>query len=159
MQTITDYSKSILTEKTVNEIESEAQVLEFIAYQIGGNDTHLKLTFDIQGSFELSKNKIAGTILNELFRWVSFQREIGAKALQLNLPILLRFNVGGMSIDTGHVKKEVQQVLKLQNTAAGRKRYALRFMNTINYAAAKVQMKDYAVLLQELSDAILAENN
>ncbi len=143
----------LLTEKIAT------TTLNFKAYQVNPDDSRevgidLNLSFELP-EFDASKSKVCGTLLNELFRWVELQRELKADGLKLNLPILLKFDVAGIKFDTGTVRKQAQQRLKLQNTPKGRKAYAKKFWATFNYATAKIETKTYAELVAGLETAIM----
>lgn len=153
MSEINSRFRAILSDETVRQIENNLAVLNFKAYQHNG--TELNLNFELP-NFEESKEKMCGTILNELFRWVKFQKEIKAKGLKLNQPIFIRFEIAGKIFDTGRVKKQTQERLKLQNTDKGRRNYAKIFYATYEYATAPVHAIEYAELIAGLESRIEA---
>jgi hypothetical protein len=104
--------------------------LTFEAFQDGIN---LKLEYAIKR--QTSEN-ICGNILNQLFRWVSLQRTVGAEGLKLSQPINLRFEIAGNNFNTALLRKSLQQKLKLQNTSAGRQLYAKRVWAILDYVTS-----------------------
>lgn len=126
--------------------------LTFTAFQ---GEIALTLAFALSGNVKSEdrlKSRLAGSICNELFSWVSLQQTIKSSGLKLSEPIGLKFEVNGMKFDTGTIKKELQDRLILRNNPAGRKSYAIRFNAIFAYVTKKVSSLTFEQLIANLDN-------
>lgn len=122
--------------------------LQFKAFQ---ENCELTLSTSIDST---SKNKIAGTLLNELFAWVNLQKEVRAKGLKLSEPIGLQFKLGKYNFDSTKIDMKLQQTLKLQSTADGMKRFAKKFWSILEYVTQTRETITFEALITELEKQI-----
>lgn len=155
---------------TQDNVVNEAKSLKIIAFQVKQSDTDN--TLNVEQSHEIdvltsvtlsttvtdvSASKVCGTALNELFEFVNMQRTIGAKGLRLDMPINLKFEIGDQVINTATWEKSNQAMLKLQNNAAGRRSFAVKFWTIFSYSIKPIKEVDMSDLLTELKEKAAIE--
>jgi hypothetical protein len=114
-------------------------------------------TFSVNYSKSVDLNKVKGTALNELFAWITVQKQVGAKGLKLSLPINLKVVCDGFEIDTNKARKELQNRLKLNSTAKSKRNFARKFSAIVDFSARKPETIDFDLLLSDLETIINTE--
>jgi hypothetical protein len=92
-----------------------------------------RLSFEFETQTELNQQKLNGSTLNELFKWISLQKDMGAKGLKLSQPINIKVEHNGKLFDTGNAKKQLQQKLKVNSSAKSMRKFAQRYTALISY--------------------------
>lgn len=108
--------------------------MKFSFYQ---GDSQVNFNYDVNPS---NKNKVFGTVLNDLFRTISLQSVTGAKFFKLNQPIMVRIESDMFLLDTGTAHKTAQQRLKLNSKAKSKKAFAKKFVAIADFILHKPEL-------------------
>jgi hypothetical protein len=102
-------------------------------------------------------SKVLGSVFKELFDFMLTCKYTGAKVLTSQLPIMIRYNVGGEVVDTGSFMTYFQNRMKLINNDKGRKNYAKRVWSTTIYHTTERKPQEYLPATGELKPVALLE--
>jgi hypothetical protein len=123
--------------------ETTTENINFTVYQ---ETTSLELSMPISND----KNKTIGTLLNELFSWIKLQKAMRADGLKLSQPLNIRLTFNGATIDTGNVRKELQQKLRCNSTAKGMRNFAGKLVILIDYIVRTPELMTIEQALENL---------
>lgn len=111
-----------------------------------------KIEFDYEINAD-TKNKVYGSVLNELFRAVSLQKFTGARLFKLNEPVMIRIESDKFVLDTGDAFKKVQHRLKLNSSSKSKRLFAKKFVAIADYILTKPE----ALTVKEVVDVLAIE--
>ena len=78
-----------------------------------------------------------GTACNQLFRYVSVAKAVGAKTFAFNKPINLRITARGVKYDTSVCDQLLQNKLKCQRSDKGMQTFAKRVFELVKFSRNK----------------------
>ena len=74
---------------------------------------HFTMSYELTTNSKTERDVVVGTMLNRLFRYLSLQKQTGARFANLSHPVLLKFNVGKTTIDMRDIEERLQATFKV----------------------------------------------
>ncbi len=99
---------------------------------------------------ELTKQKVYGTALRELFEAVTLQSKTGARIFKLNQPVMISVKVNNIAVDTASANIQLQNKLKLNKTAKSMRMFAQRFVAIADHITRVRKIVDITEVLASL---------
>ena len=116
-------------------------------------NTTTDLNLDLTGA-RSNVSKIVGTICNEVFHTMDVYAACGSNYVKCNAPTHVRMKVAGVVIDTGTMDRKLSASLRVGHTAKGKKRFAMRLFNMVNFALHTVVEADHFDNVEKLEKEI-----
>lgn len=117
------------------------------------------LTQSVNTRKDLSQDldTLVGTALNELFNLVNVQKNYGVKYFDLSSPISFRIESKGIEVNGSELSTQFQQVLKLNNSAKSKRKFATRLRGAVEQIQRKPTLCKASEIESQLEDQIQAE--
>ena len=120
-----------------------------------------EFSYDLDTNNKQSRDLVVGTMLNRLFRYLSLQKQTGARFANLSHPVLLQFKVGKSTIDLRDIEERLQATFKVGHTPKAKRRFAKRVVAVVEFLLeAPVQMTAtelLASLEEQIAEDMVAE--
>ncbi len=122
-------------------------------------DINQEFTFSVNldNNNKAERNKVVGTFINRLFRYLQLQQDTGARFANLSHPLLMRFNVGKTTIDLGSIDETLQARLKVGHAAKSKRAFALRVKAIVEFLLETPEVVDIDDVIAGLEDVIAGE--
>lgn len=122
-------------------------------------DINQSFTFsvDLDANNKAERNKVVGTFVLRLFRYLQLQRDTGARFANLSHPLLMRFNVGKTTIDLGTIDEALQARLKVGHNAKAKRAFAQRVKAIVDFILETPEVADIDDVIAGLEDIIAAD--
>lgn len=138
-----------------------SQVVKISAKQKNADGETLSIEF-FANMQELSKSKVLGTMLNEIFEFQKVACECKTDRFKTNSVTDIKLQLGDYEFDTEKIASGDSQVLKifrakmkLRNTPQGRKHFAVLVNKIITYMSRVIYDMTFEELIESLNEEIL----
>ena len=111
-----------------------------------------EFSYDLDTNNKQARDLVIGTMLNRLFRYLSLQKQTGARFANLSHPVLLKFNVGKTTIDMRDIEERLQATFKVGHTPKAKRSFALRIRAVVEFLLeqpVEVSVEDLLAGLEE----------
>lgn len=113
---------------------------------------HFTMSYELTTNSKTERDVVVGTMLNRLFRYLSLQKQTGARFANLSHPVLLKFNVGKTTIDMRDIEERLQATFKVGHTPKAKRTFALRIRAVVEFLLeqpVEVSVEDLLAGLEE----------
>ena len=96
-------------------------------------------SYQFEADVKNSINVFTGTACNQLFKYISVAKSVGAKTFKFSEPINLRITAKGVKYDTSLCDQALQSKLECQRSDKGMKTFAKRVFELVKFSTQEVQ--------------------